>query len=135
MPGSRSLLPTAGRDAWLAAAGFLALAIAATWPLGRALTTSLPADYGDPLFVTWVMAWVARHFTRALQGEVGALTSMWDAPIFAPEANTLAYSEHFAGQAFQALPIYWLTGNPLLAYNLIFLSTFVLSGLGAYLLV
>ena len=60
---------------------------------------------------------------------------MWDAPIFVPERNTLAYSEHFAGQAFQALPVYWLTGNPLLAYNLIFLSTFVLSGVGAYLLV
>ena len=133
--GSRFRLPTAGRDLWLAAAGFVALAIAATWPLGRALSTSLPADYGDPLFVTWVMAWVARHFTRALQGDVGALASMWDAPIFVPEANTLAYSEHFAGQAFQALSIYWLTGNPLLAYNLIFLSTFVLSGLGAYLLV
>ena len=120
---------------WLAALAFLALAVAGTWPLGRALTSSLPGDYGDPLFVTWVMAWVAQHLTRALSGDVGALASMWDAPIFAPEANTLAYSDHFIGPALQALPIYWLTGNPLLAYNLIWLSTFVLSGLGAYLLV
>ena len=125
----------AGGDLWLAALAFLALAVAGTWPLGRALTSSLPGDYGDPLFVTWVMAWVARHLTRALSGDVGALASMWDAPIFAPERNALAFSEHFTGQAFQALPVYWLTGNPLLAYNVIFLSTFALSGLGAHLLV
>jgi len=120
---------------WLAAFAFFVLAVSATWPLGRALTSSLPGDYGDPLFVTWVMAWVAQHLTRALTGDVGALATMWDAPIFAPATNTLAYSDHFIGPAFQALPIYWLTGNPLLAYNLIWLSTFVLSGLGAYLLV
>ena len=120
---------------WLAALAFLALAVAGTWPLGRALTSSLPGDYGDPLFVTWAMAWVAQHLTRALSGDVGALASMWDAPIFAPEANTLALSEHFVGQTVQALPIYWLTGNPLLAYNVTFLLTFVLSGVGAYLFV
>jgi hypothetical protein len=125
----------AGADLWLAALAFLALAVAGTWPLAGALTSSLPGDYGDPLFVTWVMAWVARHLTRALTGDPGALTAMWDAPIFSPETNTLAFSEHFVGQAFQALPIYWLTGNPLLAYNVIFLSTFVLSGVGGYLLV
>ncbi len=125
----------AGADAWLACLAFLALAVAGTWPLSLALTTSLPADYGDPLFVTWVMAWVARHLTGALTGDIGALGAMWDAPIFAPETNTLAFSEHFVGPAVQALPVYWLSGNPLLAYNLVFLSTFVLSGLGAYLFV
>ena len=127
--------PRTGRDGWLAAVAFTALAFAATWPLGRALTSSLPGDYGDPLFVTWVMTWVARHLTRALAGDLGALGAMWDAPIFAPDTNTLAFSEHFVGQAVQALPVYWLTGNPLLAYNLVFLATFVLSGVGAYLLV
>ncbi len=124
-----------GADGWLAGAAFLALAVASTWPLAGSLTSSLPGDYGDPLFVTWVMAWVARHLTRALTGDFAALAAMWDAPIFTPEANTLAFSEHFVGQAVQALPVYWLTGNPLLAYNLVFLATFVLSGLGAYLLV
>ena len=49
-----------GADGWLAAAAFTALTVAGTWPLARVLATSLPADYGDPLFVTWVMAWVAQ---------------------------------------------------------------------------
>lgn len=114
---------------------FTALTVAGTWPLVLHLGTSLPGDYGDPLFVTWVMAWVAPHLTRALGGDLSALSAMWDAPIFVPETNTLAYSEHFIGPAAQALPVYWLTGNPLLAYNLVFLSTFVLSGVGAFLLV
>lgn len=125
----------AGADLWPPALAFLALAVAGTWPLAGALTESLPGDYGDPLFVAWVMAWVARHLTRAIAGDLGALAAMWDAPIFTPERNTLALSEHFVGQAAQALPVYWLTGNALLAYNLVFLSTFVLSGLGAYVLV
>jgi hypothetical protein len=124
-----------GADGWLAAVAFLGLAIAGTWPLSRALTSSLPGDYGDPLFVAWVMAWVARQITRALTGDPGALVTMWDAPIFAPEPNTLAFSEHFVGQAVQALPVFWLTGNPLLAYNLVFLATFVLSGVAAYVFV
>src|SRR5262249_18638857 len=59
----------------------------------------------------------------------------WNANIFHPHPLTLGYSEHLAAQAFQILPIYWATGNPILSYNLIFLSTFVLSGLGAFLLV
>lgn len=114
---------------------FTVLALAATWPLAASLATSLPGDLGDPLFVTWVMAWVARHLTAAIGGDLGALTAVWQAPIFAPEPNTLAYSEAFFGPAAQALPVYWLTNNPLLAYNLVFLSTFVLSGLGAHVLV
>ncbi len=124
-----------GRDGWLALTAFAGLAVAGTWPLALSLTSSLPGDYGDPLFVTWVMAWVGRHLTSALTGDPGALLSMWNAPIFAPEQNTLAYSEHFIAQAFQVLPVYWLSGNPLLAYNIAFLSTFVLSGFGAYLFV
>ena len=35
----------------------------------------------------------------------------------------------------QILPVYALTGNIILCYNLLFLSTFVLSGLGMFLFV
>ena len=55
--------------------------------------------------------------------------------IFHPAPLTLAYSEHFIAQAIQILPVYAVTRNPILCYNLLFLSTFVLSGLGMYLLV
>ena len=54
--------------------------------------------------------------------------------MFHPEPLVLAYSEHLFAQALQAAPLYAATGNILLCYNLLFLSTFVLSGLGMYLL-
>jgi hypothetical protein len=46
-----------------------------------------------------------------------------------------ALSEHLLGQTLQILPVYWLTGNIILCYNLLFISTFALSALGTYLLV
>lgn len=116
------------------AAAYLGVTIITSWPLVTRLTTSLAGDYGDSAFIAWVMGWVARHLTALLQGDSGAWAAMWQAPIFAPEPSTLAYSEHFTAQAAQALPVYWLTGNPLLAYNLLHLAAFVLTGLAAHLL-
>ncbi len=73
--------------------------------------------------------------TAILGGDFSRLASFFDANIFHPLPLTLAYSEHFIAQAVQILPIWALTGNPILCYNLLYLSTFVLSGLGAYLFV
>ena len=120
--------------AWIVAAAYLGVTIVTSWPLATRLTTSLAGDYGDSAFIAGVMGWVARHLTALLQGDTGAWSAMWQAPIFAPEASTLAYSDHFTAQAAQALPIYWLTGNPLLAYNLMHLAAFVLTALAAHLL-
>ncbi len=62
-------------------------------------------------------------------------SSTWQGNIFHPSRLTLAYSEHLTPQMLQGLPILAATGNVVLVYNLLFLSTFVLSGLGTYLLV
>ena len=103
---------------------YVALTIALTWPLTAGLTHDVPGDFGDPLFASWVIAWDATH--------LGA--GWWSANIFAPHPLSLAYSEHFLPQALQILPIYAVTKNPILCYNLLFLSTFALSGLGMFLL-
>ncbi len=50
---------------------------------------------------------------------------MWSAPIFAPEAATLTYSDHFLTQSVLTLPVWWLDRNPLLVYNAAFLMTMV----------
>src|SRR4051812_38740171 len=63
------------------------------------------------------------------------MRGFWTANIFYPEPLTLAYSEHLFAQAVQILPVYALTHNIILCYNLLFLSTFVLSGLGMFLFV
>ena len=104
------------------------VAVLITWPLAAQLTHSLPGDYGDPVFVTWVMAWV----NGSLVG--GSWEGFWTANIFFPERNTLAFSEHFIAQSVMVAPVYWVTGNPILSYNIAFLLTFVLTGLGTYLL-
>jgi hypothetical protein len=123
------------RRAWHAAAAYLALAVITTWPLVRGLGRDVAADLGDPVFVMWALAWDCQQLVAILQGDFARLATFFDANIFHPLPLTLAYSEHFIAQAVQILPVWALTGNPILCYNLLYLSTFVLSGLGAYLFV
>jgi hypothetical protein len=85
-------------------------------------------DDGDPLMVTWVLAWVAHQLPLAP-------AHLFDANIFYPERNTLAYSETLLVPGAIAAPLHWLGVGPILIYNLVFLSGFAISGLGVALLV
>jgi hypothetical protein len=114
----------ASRDAVVAAALYIVLSLALTWPLAPRMTRDIAADFGDPLLNAWILAWDATHLGRGL----------WNANIFHPHPLTLGYSEHLLPQAIQILPLYALTKNPILCYNVLFLSTFALSGLGMFLL-
>ncbi len=109
------------------------LTVTLTWPLARGITTDVPADFGDPLLNAWVLAWDAEHMLRAISGNPGALREYWNANIFHPHPLALAYSEHLTPQAAMILPVWALTKNPILCYNLVFLSTFLLSALGMFL--
>ncbi len=82
----------------------------------------------------WILAWGAEHVPRLLIGAIG-WSEFWNANIFHPDPLALALSEHLFGQTLQILPVYWLTGNIILCYNLLFISTFALSAFGTYLLV
>jgi hypothetical protein len=134
-PGWRLARACDPQSAWSAAAWYVAATIAMTWPLVLGLTRDLPGDIGDPLFNCWVLGWGARHLERFLTGHLDAFRGFWNANIFYPAPLALAYSEHLFAQVVQILPVYALTGNLLLCYNLLFLSTYVLSGVGTYLLV
>jgi hypothetical protein len=118
-----------------AAALYTLIALWATWPLARGLSHDVAWDLGDPVLVIWAIAWDCTQLLAILSGDVARASTFFDANIFAPATYTLAYSEHFIGQALQVLPVYALTGNAVLCYNLLYLSTFVLSGLGAFLFV
>ena len=104
---------------------YTALTLAFTWPLALGLTRDVPGDFGDPLLNAWILAWDASHLGPG----------WWSANIFHPHPLALAYSEHLLPQALTVLPVQLLTKNPILSYNLLFLSTFVLSGLGMFLFV
>jgi len=123
------------RRAWHALAGYLVISTIATWPLAAGLTRQVPWDLGDPVLVMWVLAWDCEQLLAVLSGDVARLATLFNAPIFHPAPLTLAYSEHFLAQAIQVLPVYAVTRDPILSYNLLFLSTFVLSGFGTYLFV
>ncbi len=107
---------------------FIALTIVATHPLWQHLADSVPGDVGDPVLNSYILAWD----THAL---VSDPLHLFDANIFYPLPNTLAYSENLIGDALLALPIALLTGEPLLAYNFTFLASFVLAAFGMYLFV
>jgi len=85
-------------------------------------------DPGDSFLNAWALAWDWRALTSAP-------LSLFDANIFWPAAHSLAFSEHLIVQALMAAPVLAVTGNPLLAHNLLLLASFPLAGLGTYLLV
>lgn len=126
-------LPRGARDAVVATLGYAVLTLVMTWPLVRGLARDIPGDFGDPLLNAWILAWDSDRIVRALGGHPSALADYWNANIFYPAPLALAYSEHLTAQALQIFPVWAVTRNPVLCYNLVFLGTFVLSGLGMFL--
>ena len=115
------------REALAVIGAFGAVTVATQWPLVLHLGDALPVSISDPLLNTFLLAWGA---DRLLHG----LHEWWDLPIFHPYTYGLAFSENLLGIAFFTAPIQWLTGNPVVVYNLAYLGTYVLAGGGMYLL-
>ncbi|HUE86072.1 MAG TPA: hypothetical protein VMO26_08340 [Vicinamibacterales bacterium] len=114
--------------------GYVVAALVMTWPLALGMHRDVPGDLGDSLLNLWILGWGAENVPRLLTGQI-SLADYWNANIFHPEPLALSLSEHLFGQVLQILPVYWLTGNLILAYNLLFVTSFALSGVGMYLLV
>ncbi len=116
---------------WLEWGGLLLLLIAGailvTWPQVLVLASGVN-DYGDPLLNAWALAWVARTLPTDP-------AHLFDANIFHPEPNTLAFSEPLILPAVLVAPVWWATGNAVLCHNLTLLSGYVLSGLAVFALV
>ncbi len=101
--------------------------VVSTLPLAQHPTRTLPSDLLDTVLTTWIISWDASRLPHALQG-------VWNPPIYFPYPRTLAFSENLFGVAFPVAPVYWITGNPVLTYNVAFLFAFTLAGIGMYLL-
>jgi|SoiMethySBSTD1v2_1073268.scaffolds.fasta_scaffold33104_5 hypothetical protein len=121
------------RRAWHALAAYLGITFVATWPLALGLAKDVAWDIGDSALNMWVLAWDCEQLLAIMHGNFSRIGSFFDGNIFHPAPLTISYAEHLFPQAVQILPIYALTRNPILCYNLLTLSAFVLSGLGMYL--
>ncbi len=111
----------------LVSALFAALTFVMAYPFSASPASLVLADLPDTHLFIWTLAWDTHAFLHQP-------LLIFDANIYHPYANTLAYSENLIGSAFFAAPIIWLTGNLVLAMNLAALLTCVLCGVGAYLL-
>ena len=86
------------------------------------------ADHGDSILTAWVLAWEAHAL-------VTPGLSVWNSPIFFPVTNALAFSEVMFADLPLTLPIQYLTGNPLLANNVLLLFSFLFSSFAFFYLV
>jgi len=109
--------------------GFLfgVLTLVMTWPVIKGLRHHF-ITWGDPVFQAWTMAWdVHAWLTDPLH--------VFQANIFYPYRNTLAYSDHLFGQAALMFPVLLFSGTQILADNLSTFIALAASALAMYLMV
>jgi hypothetical protein len=101
------------------------LAVILLWPLAGQLSTAGRIDTGDGRFSIWNVAWVAHAITTDPR-------NLYNANIFFPHDNTLAFSEANIVAGVIAIPAWLVTQHPLAASNWTILCSFVLSFLAMY---
>jgi hypothetical protein len=104
-----------------------ALAIVHTWPLATSPAVLSRNDNGDAQLNEWILAWVAHAIPRAP-------LHLFQANIFYPAKDTLAFSEPLIVPGLLGAPIAWLGGSPVLVFNLMVLAGFALTALAGYML-
>jgi len=105
---------------------FAALTVAHTWPLATAPGSLSRHDNGDALLNEWAIAWVVHQLPRDP-------VHLFDANIFYPERNTLAYSEHMFTESVMAIPLFALGLSTTAVHNLLEMLGLTLTAWGMYL--
>jgi hypothetical protein len=109
------------RRAFISLALFAALTVIQTWPLATDPAHLSRNDNADTNLNEWTLAWFAHQLPRhPLQ--------LFDGNMFYPEHHTVAYAETLLVQDAMAAPALWLGASPVLAYNLVLLAGFTLTG-------
>ena len=117
-----------------AAGIYLVAAVVLTWPLAAHLTSRLGAveGAGDPYLNLWILGWGMKAW---LSDPMSVLNgSVFNANIFHPSAGTLTYSDHLLLQSLAMSPLYAVTGNLVLCYNVLLIASLTLSGLAMHVL-
>jgi hypothetical protein len=106
---------------------YVALTVGLAWPLSVQAADHLLWMGPDSELFAWTLEWNAHAL-------LNNPLAFFDANIFYPQRLTLAYSENLIGASLFSTPVLWLTHNPVLAINVVALSSCVLCGLGTYVL-
>ena len=107
---------------WLAVALlYTAVTCAYFWPLPLLWKDHL-SDFGDPLFVIYVLKWGVRQIQLGLP-------DFWNATLFYPTRGTLALSDHLLGPAAQLFLFQKIVPGTVAGYNFLLLSSFAGSAL------
>ena len=118
------------RMRWLRQVGilvlYLAIAAVYTRPLLEQSTTRIANDPYDPILNASILWWNATTLPFSHQ--------WWNPPYFYPGDGISAFTENLVGVSAIASPVFWLTHNPLAAYNIAFFLTWPLSAFAVYLL-
>lgn len=124
------MLPYARMSARLRrAAGLLllsvGLAVALTWPVASRIGSVGRLNTGDGRWSIWCVTWVAHALTSDPE-------QLFNANIFYPHRNTLAYSENNIVAGVLGIPAWLATRNPYATHNTSMLAGFALAFLCAY---
>ncbi|MEO7274342.1 MAG: hypothetical protein ABIX28_01820 [Vicinamibacterales bacterium] len=118
MERGRDTIGTRARRALLIVIVASVAAVVMTWPLASGLDRlGRTANSGDARFAVWNVAWVAHAILTDP-------ADLFDANIFHPHRNALAFSEANLVPGVVALPAWWLTGNAETAHNVVVLFSF-----------
>ena len=101
---------------------FVACALFMLWPLPLHATTAVQ-DLGDPLYEIWTMRWAQHQLVKDP-------SKLWDGNTGYPFADSLLFSEPRLSTSVIAWPVQLISGNDVLAYNVMLISSYILVGIG-----
>lgn len=126
-PFVRGFLGGIHRNSFLALAGYGLLTLFLLHPHELKLGDHLPQDLGDQLQTCWMTLWQIDRFESGFD-------SYFTTNAFHPYRGNLAFTDYQPLIAVLLWPLYRGTGNIVLAYNLLYILAFILSGWACYLL-
>lgn len=103
---------------------YLTATVVMTWPIFNLRHLASASYEGDARLIIWTLAWDNHAVLSRLP--------IFESNIFFPAAHSLVYNEHLFGISVFTLPIYALTGNPVLSYNVIWFLSWIACGMATH---
>lgn len=109
---------------------YVAAVVWITWPLAPNAASHVVAAVPmmDLLYSMWAMAWTSTTL-------VTAPSTLGDAPIYHPAPDAFFYGPSAFGGLPLFAPVYWITGNPVMATNVAYMGGIALTACAMHLVV